>query len=102
MSAPIPIGIGAFFSLQTGEGGDPMPKLKKEFPVTLSFRTTESEAKKVAAWAEHTCRGQGEVLRLLLRQAVLAEKPDISLQGSLVQTVMANENPQDDLRWDDA
>ena len=56
-----------------------MPKLKKEFPVTLSFRTTESEAKKVAAFAEYTGRGQGEVLRLLLRQAVLAEAPDIRL-----------------------
>jgi hypothetical protein len=66
----------------------PMPKLKKEFPVTLSFRTTESEAKKVAAFAEYTGRGQGEVLRLLLRQAVLAEHPisgcPRSCKGSLV------------------
>ena len=60
-----------------------MPKLLKEFPVTLSFRTTKSEAKKVAEFAAQTGRGQGEVLRLLLRQAVLAGAPDIQLIGPL-------------------
>jgi hypothetical protein len=60
-----------------------MPKLTRDFPVTIGFRTTESDAKKLAELAEQTCRGQGEVLRLLLKQAVLADAPHIQLVGPL-------------------
>jgi hypothetical protein len=60
-----------------------MPKLKKDFPITIGFRVTESDARKLAELAEQTCRGQGEVLRLLLKQAALAETPDIRLVGQL-------------------
>ena len=54
-----------------------MPKLTKDFPITIVFRARESDGKKLAALAELTGRGQGEVLRLLLKQAVVASQPDI-------------------------
>jgi hypothetical protein len=56
-----------------------MPKLTKDFPITIVFRAGESDGKKLAALAELTGRGQGEVLRLLLKQAVVADQPDIRL-----------------------
>ena len=56
-----------------------MPKLAREFPVVLGFRTTRADAEKLADFARKTCRGQGDVLRLLLRQAILADAPDIRL-----------------------
>ena len=59
-----------------------MPKLTKDFPITIVFRARESDGKKLAALAQLTGRGQGEVLRLLLNQAVVAEKPDIQLVGA--------------------
>jgi hypothetical protein len=68
-----------------------MPKLTKDFPITIVFRARESDGKKLAALAELTGRGQGEVLRLLLKQAVLAEKPDIQLVGPLPQSLSAEE-----------
>jgi hypothetical protein len=68
-----------------------MPKLTKDFPITIVFRARESDGKKLAALAELTGRGQGEVLRLLLKQAVLAEKPDIQLVGPLPQSLPAEE-----------
>ena len=46
----------------------------------------ESDSKKLAALAELTGRGQGEVLRLLLKQAVVASRPDIQLSEPLVAT----------------
>lgn len=60
-----------------------MPKLTKDFPITIVFRARESDGKKLAALAELTGRGQGEVLRLLLKQAVVAEHPDIRLAEPL-------------------
>jgi hypothetical protein len=60
-----------------------MPKLTKDFPITIVFRAKESDGKKLAALAELTGRGQGEVLRLLLKQAVVAEQPDIRLREPL-------------------
>jgi hypothetical protein len=60
-----------------------MPKLTKDFPITIVFRARESDGKKLAALAELTGRGQGEVLRLLLKQAVVAEQPDIRLVAPL-------------------
>jgi hypothetical protein len=60
-----------------------MPKLTKDFPITIVFRAKESDGKKLAALAELTGRGQGEVLRLLLKQAVVAEQPDIRLAEPL-------------------
>jgi hypothetical protein len=59
-----------------------MPKLLREFPVVLGFRGTEADAQKLAMLAQKTCRGQGDVLRLLLRQAVLADGPDIQWQSA--------------------
>jgi hypothetical protein len=64
-----------------------MPKLTKDYPTTIVFRAKESDAKKLAALAELTGRGQGEVLRLLLKQAVVAEQPDIHLIGPLTTTL---------------
>jgi hypothetical protein len=61
-----------------------MPKLTKDFPITIVFRARESDGKKLAALAELTGRGQGEVLRLLLKQAVVASQPDIQLPEPLV------------------
>ncbi len=58
-----------------------MPKLTKDLPVTIAFRATEVDARKLAALAELTHRGQGEVLRLLLRHAMVAQEPDIQLAG---------------------
>jgi hypothetical protein len=63
-----------------------MPKLRKDFPITIGFRATESDGKKLAALAELTGRGQGEVLRLLLQRAVFAGVLDIQLSGPLVAT----------------
>jgi len=60
-----------------------MPKLTKDFPITIVFRARESDGKRLAALAELTGRGQGEVLRLLLKQAVVAEQPDIRLAEPL-------------------
>jgi hypothetical protein len=60
-----------------------MPKLTKDFPITIVFRARESDGKKLAALAELTGRGQGEVLRLLLKQAVVASQPDIHLAEPL-------------------
>jgi len=60
-----------------------MPKLRKDFPITIVFRARESDGKKLAALAELTGRGQGEVLRLLLQHAVVAEQPDIRLVAPL-------------------
>jgi hypothetical protein len=68
-----------------------MPKLTRDYPITIVFRARESDGKKLAALAELTGRGQGEVLRLLLKQAVLAEKPDIQLVGPLPQSLSAEE-----------
>jgi hypothetical protein len=62
-----------------------MPKSVKEFPIVLGFRATEADAQKLSELARITCRGQGDVLRLLLRQAVFAEAPDIQLQHSFRQ-----------------
>jgi hypothetical protein len=66
-----------------------MPKLTKDFPITIVFRARESDGKKLAALAELTGRGQGEVLRLLLKQAVVASQPDIHLAEPLVTTPQA-------------
>jgi hypothetical protein len=60
-----------------------MPKLTRDFPITIVFRARESDGRKLAALAELTGRGQGEVLRLLLKQAVVAEQPDIRLTQPL-------------------
>jgi hypothetical protein len=60
-----------------------MPKLTKDYPNLITFRAKESDVKKLAALAELTGRGQGEVLRLLLKQAVVAERPDIRLAEPL-------------------
>jgi hypothetical protein len=68
-----------------------MPKLTRDFPCTIGFRATADDARKLAALAELTHRGQGEVLRLLLKQAVLAEKPDIQLVGLLPQSLPVEE-----------
>jgi hypothetical protein len=68
-----------------------MPKLTKDFPITIVFRARESDGKKLAALAQLTGRGQGEVLRLLLNQAVVAEKPDIQLVEPLPQSMPAKE-----------
>jgi hypothetical protein len=68
-----------------------MPKLTKDFPITIVFRARESDGKKLAALAELTGRGQGEVLRLLLKQAVVAEKPDIQLVEPLPQSLPVEE-----------
>jgi hypothetical protein len=61
-----------------------MPKLTKDYPITIVFRAKESDGRKLAALAELTGRGQGEVLRLLLKQAVVAEQPDIRLTEPLL------------------
>jgi hypothetical protein len=66
-----------------------MPKLTKDFPITIVFRARESDGKKLAALAELTGRGQGEVLRLLLKQAVLAEAPDIRVGEPLRMAMSA-------------
>jgi hypothetical protein len=66
-----------------------MPKLTKDFPITIVFRARESDGKKLAALAELTGRGQGEVLRLLLKQAVVASQLDIQLSEPLVATAQA-------------
>jgi hypothetical protein len=68
-----------------------MPKLMKDFPIIIVFRARESDGKKLAALAELTGRGQGEVLRLLLKQAVVANKPDIQLVEPLPQSMPAKE-----------
>jgi hypothetical protein len=68
-----------------------MPKLTKDFPITIVFRARESDGRKLAALAELTGRGQGEVLRLLLKQAVLAGAPDIQLVEPLPQSLQAEE-----------
>jgi hypothetical protein len=60
-----------------------MPKLTKDYPITIVFRARESDGKKLAALAELTGRGQSEVLRLLLQQAVVAQQPDIHLSKPL-------------------
>jgi hypothetical protein len=60
-----------------------MPKLTKDFPITIVFRAREFDGKKLAALAELTGRGQGEVLRLLLKQAVVASQPDIQSEPLL-------------------
>lgn len=64
-----------------------MPKLTKDYPNLITFRAKESDVKKLAALAELTGRGQGEVMRLLLKQAVVAEQPDIRLAEPLPQAV---------------
>lgn len=61
-----------------------MPKLTTDYPITIVFRARESDSKKLAALAELTGRGQSEVLRLLLKQAVVADVPDIQLSRPLV------------------
>jgi hypothetical protein len=61
-----------------------MAKLTKDFPITIVFRARESDGKKLAALAELTGRGQGEVLRLLLKHAVVAAQPDIRLAEPLL------------------
>jgi hypothetical protein len=66
-----------------------MAKLTREFPVTIGFRATKSDAKKLAALAELTGRGQGEVLRLLLKQAMVREIPDIQLVEPLNMAIAA-------------
>ena len=66
-----------------------MPKLTKDYPLTIVFRARESDGKKLAALAELTGRGQAEVLRLLLKQAVLADVPDIQLSKPLVDALPA-------------
>jgi hypothetical protein len=66
-----------------------MPKLTRDFPITIVFRARESDGRKLAALAELTGRGQGEVLRLLLKQAVVASQPDIYLSEPLVATPQA-------------
>jgi hypothetical protein len=71
-----------------------MPKLLKEFPIVLGFRTTEADAQKLADLARKTCRGQGDVLRLLLRQAVLSDAPDIRLE----ETFLTSAGGADDAR----
>jgi hypothetical protein len=52
--------------------------------VLITFRARESDSKKLAALAELTGRGQAEVLRLLLKQAMVASRPDIQLSEPLV------------------
>ena len=69
-----------------------MPKLQKEFPIVLGFRTTAADAQKLAELARQTNRGQADVLRLLLRHAQLAEAPDIQFDRS----VTTREDPNDD------
>jgi hypothetical protein len=64
-----------------------MPKLTRDFPITIIFRARESDGRKLAALAELTGRGQGEVLRLLLKHAVVASKPDIQLLEPLVSAL---------------
>lgn len=66
-----------------------MPKLTTDYPITIVFRARESDSKKLAALAELTGRGQSEVLRLLLKQAVVADKPDIQLAEPLPQLMPA-------------
>jgi hypothetical protein len=61
-----------------------VPKLTTDYPITIVFRARESDSKKLAALAELTGRGQSEVLRLLLKQAVVADVPDIQLSRPLV------------------
>jgi hypothetical protein len=61
-----------------------MPKLTRDLPLTIGFRATPEDAQKLAALAQQTHRGQGDVLRLLLRQAVLADEPDIQLPRPLL------------------
>jgi hypothetical protein len=68
-----------------------MPKLTKDFPITIVFRARESDGKKLAALAELMGRGQGEVLRLLLKQAVVAERLDIQLVEPLPQSLPVKE-----------
>jgi len=48
-------------------------------------------SKKLVALAELTGRGQGKVLRLLLKQAVVAEQPDIRLTEPLPSALPAEE-----------
>ena len=73
-----------------------MPKLAREFPVALGFRVTEADAQKLAELARKTCRGQGDVLRLLLRQAVLAESPDIRLQDTFIPSAGGTDDARTD------
>jgi hypothetical protein len=61
-----------------------VPKLTTDYPITIVFRARESDSKKLAALAELTGRGQSEVLRLLLKHAVVADIPDIQLSRPLV------------------
>jgi hypothetical protein len=60
-----------------------MAKLTKDFPITIVFRARESDGKKLTALAELTGRGESEVLRLLLKHAVVAQQPDIRLSEPL-------------------
>jgi hypothetical protein len=48
-----------------------VPKMHKELPITVGFRCTPADHRKLNAIAELTCRRPAEVLRMLLRRAVL-------------------------------
>jgi hypothetical protein len=45
----------------------------------IGFRATAGDEKKLKILAERTNRRMSDVLRLLIRQAVLADQPDIRL-----------------------
>jgi hypothetical protein len=48
-----------------------VPKTTKDLPIVVGFRCTAADQRKLNALAELTCRRPAEVLRLLLRRAVL-------------------------------
>jgi len=45
----------------------------------IAFRATPTDRRKLQALAEQTNRKMSDVLRLLVRQAVVADQPDIRL-----------------------
>jgi hypothetical protein len=66
-----------------------VPKTTKELPITIGFRATAADVRKLNALAELTCRRPAEVMRLLLRRAVLAD--DIHLAQPLAGMTLDDE-----------
>ena len=65
-----------------------MPKLTNDLPVTIGFRCSRADHRKLNALAELSCRSPADVLRMLLRRAVF-KGADVVLDEPFSPPVMS-------------
>jgi hypothetical protein len=89
----IPTDSLPFFYVVIGGRSTAMPKVIKEYPITIGYRDSEAGVRKLEELSKQTGRSRAEVLRLLVSLAVPTNLPTLQLAAQTESMDMCDRAP---------